>query len=130
MHKGAGICVILLVDSMRQFWYNGNVPICREADAMERNTEILLCVYLAVSLIAFVSYGRDKRLARQHKWRTPEAVLLALGFFGGSVGALLGMQVFRHKTKHWYFWFLNILGLLWQAGLLIALILANTGGLS
>ena len=70
---------------------------------MERNTEILLCVYLAVSLIAFVSYGRDKRLARQHKWRTPEAVLLALGFFGGSVGALLGMQVFRHKTKHWYF---------------------------
>ena len=86
---------------------------------MERNTEILLCVYLAV-----------KRFARQHKWRTPEAVLLALGFFGGSVGALLGMQVFRHKTKHWYFWFLNILGLLWQAGLLIALILANTGGLS
>ena len=37
---------------------------------------------------------------------------------GGAAGALLAMRVARHKTKHWYFWALNILGLVWQLTLL------------
>ena len=49
-------------------------------------------------------------------------LLLGLGFFGGSVGALAGMQLFRHKTKHWYFWAVNIAGLLWQALVLLWLL--------
>ena len=80
-------------------------------------------VYLIMSVIAFICYGRDKRLAKEKKWRTPEKVLLSLGFFGGSIGALAGMQIFRHKTKHWYFWAVNITGLLWQAALLVFLFL-------
>ena len=43
--------------------------------------------------------------------------LLLLGFFGGSVGGLLGMSAFRHKTKHAYFYVVNVIGLLWQAAL-------------
>lgn len=83
--------------------------------------------YLVMSVIAFISYGRDKRLAREKKWRTPEKVLLLLGFLGGGFGAVAGMEVFRHKTKHWYFWAVNIAGLVWQIGLLVVLVLIHQG---
>ena len=81
----------------------------------------LLLIYAAVSLVAFFAYGIDKRRAKRRKWRTPEAVLLGLGFFGGAAGALLGMTAFHHKTRHWYFWAVNIAGLLLQAALWYAL---------
>ena len=83
--------------------------------------------YLLMSIIAFISYGRDKRLAKEQKWRTPEKVLLLLGFLGGGIGAVAGMEVFRHKTKHWYFWAVNIAGLIWQTALLIVLVLIDRG---
>lgn len=82
---------------------------------------IFLIVCAAVSLIAFIAYGADKRKAKKKKWRTPEAVLLGLGFFGGAVGALLGMNLFRHKTKHWYFWVVNVAGLFWQVSFAVFL---------
>ena len=64
----------------------------------------LLAVYLAaINLAAFAVYGADKRCARKGKWRVPEKTLFLLPLLGGSVGALLGMRVFHHKTKHWYF---------------------------
>ena len=78
----------------------------------------LLAVYAAVSLIALFAYGIDKRRAKKRRFRISEATLLCLGFFGGSVGALLGMSLFRHKTRHWYFWAINMLGLAWQTALL------------
>ena len=81
----------------------------------------LLIFFAAVSIAAFFAYGVDKRRARRGKWRTPEAVLLWLGFFGGAAGALLGMSLFHHKTRHWYFWAVNIAGLLLQAALGYAL---------
>ena len=83
--------------------------------------------YLLMSIIAFICYGRDKRLAKEQKWRTPEKVLLLLGFLGGGFGAIAGMQVFRHKTKHWYFWAVNIAGIVWQVALLIVLVLIDQG---
>lgn len=76
-----------------------------------------LIVLATMSVLALVFYGADKLRAKRNRWRIPEAVLLGLGFFGGAVGALLGMKLWHHKTKHWYFWVVNILGLLWQAGL-------------
>ena len=79
----------------------------------------LLYAYLIVSVFTFFAYGIDKRRAKRNHRRTPESVLLGLGFFGGSIGALLGMTLFRHKTRHWYFWGCNFFGLLWQMGLLI-----------
>ena len=81
---------------------------------------IVYGVYLVIlSIITFFMYGIDKRKAKKHRWRTPEAVLLSFGFFGGAVGALLGMNLFRHKTKHWYFWAVNVLGLAWQIALAV-----------
>lgn len=77
----------------------------------------LLAVYTAISLIAFFAYGIDKYKAKKRHFRISEATLLCLGFFGGSVGALLGMNLFRHKTRHWYFWAVNLVGLVWQLAL-------------
>ena len=69
-------------------------------------------IFVAVmSLISFILYGADKSKAKKNKWRIKESVLLGFGFFGGAIGALLGMSAFRHKTKHWYFWVVNILGI-------------------
>ena len=82
---------------------------------------ISLIAMLIISIVAFAAYGLDKRKAKKGVWRTKEAVLLGLGFCGGAVGALLGMKVFRHKTKHWYFWAVNVLGLAWQIALPIVI---------
>lgn len=80
---------------------------------------ITLGVYALISVIAFVLYFVDKKKAQKNKWRIKEATLLGFGFFGGAIGALLGMKIFRHKTKHWYFWVVNIIGLIWQIALVI-----------
>ena len=58
---------------------------------------LLLLVH---NVVTFCVYGIDKWKARHHRWRISEAPLLVLAAVGGSVGALLGMQVFRHKTQH------------------------------
>lgn len=61
---------------------------------------ILGVVYLvAVNVIDFVLFGVDKKKARHHKWRIPEAVLLGFCIVGGSIGGIIGMRVFHHKTK-------------------------------
>lgn len=53
-----------------------------------------------MTLLTFIAYGFDKWKARHKRWRTPEATLLWLAVLGGSVGALLGMRVWHHKTQH------------------------------
>ena len=63
----------------------------------------LLGYLAAVNLLAFTVYGVDKRRAKKDKRRVPEKTLFLLAIIGGSVGALLGMYTFRHKTRHWYF---------------------------
>lgn len=78
---------------------------------------------LSVNVLAFLMYGLDKLRAKKDKWRIPEKTLLMVAVIGGSIGAFLGMQTFRHKTKHlkftigvpvifvlqivavWYIWF-------------------------
>ncbi len=74
--------------------------------------------FAVMSLITLILYKVDKVKAEKGKWRTKEATLLGFGFFGGALGALAGMKLFRHKTKHWYFWVINYAGLVWQLGLL------------
>lgn len=60
-----------------------------------------IAVYLVlINLLTFAAYGIDKRKAQKNAWRIKESTLLLLAAAGGSVGALLGMQIFRHKTKH------------------------------
>ena len=63
----------------------------------------LLLYLAAVNLVTFAVYGADKRRARKDKRRVSEKTLFLLAIIGGSVGALLGMKVFHHKTRHWYF---------------------------
>ena len=61
-------------------------------------------IYLAaVNITAFILYGADKKKAQRGQWRIPEKTLLGVAVIGGSAGAILGMFLFRHKTKHWYF---------------------------
>jgi len=77
---------------------------------------LYLAALAALSLVAFMLYFADKQKAKRGRWRIPEKVLLGIGFIGGAVGALVAMQLFRHKTKHYYFYLINILGLVWQIG--------------
>lgn len=61
----------------------------------------ILTVYLIfMNLLAFLLMGLDKSKARRNRWRIPEKTLFLSAILGGSIGAILGMQVFRHKTKH------------------------------
>jgi uncharacterized membrane protein YsdA (DUF1294 family) len=49
--------------------------------------------------------GIDKRKARRNAFRIPEATLFSVAIIGGSLGSTLGMFIFKHKTRHWYFKF-------------------------
>ncbi len=53
----------------------------------------------AASIAAFILCGFDKSAARRDALRVPERVLLVVAFLGGSLGLLLGMNIFRHKTR-------------------------------
>lgn len=60
-----------------------------------------LLIYLAaINLVAFLLYGIDKWKSRHDKWRVTEAKLIGIALLGGSVGALLGMKLWHHKTLH------------------------------
>ena len=63
----------------------------------------LLIWVLALSMLDFVLMGVDKRRARQNRRRVPEKTFFAVALLGGSPGAIAGMWLFRHKTRHWYF---------------------------
>jgi uncharacterized membrane protein YsdA (DUF1294 family) len=54
---------------------------------------------LLMNVIGFVMMGLDKRKAIRHVYRIPEASLFTVAWLGGSVGCLLGMYMFRHKTR-------------------------------
>ena len=55
---------------------------------------------LAVNALGLLIMHYDKYLARNNKWRIPEKTLFTAALFGGSVGSILGMYLFRHKTLH------------------------------
>lgn len=65
----------------------------------------LAAYMLAINVVGFFSMYLDKRKARKKLWRIPEATLFLIAIIGGSIGSLIGMHVFRHKTRHWYFVF-------------------------
>ncbi|RBR31145.1 DUF1294 domain-containing protein [Enterococcus cecorum] len=56
-----------------------------------------------INLLTFCVFGVDKQRAMRHKWRISEATLFGLSIIGGSVGGLLGMVVFQHKTRKFMF---------------------------
>ena len=83
--------------------------------------ELYLLTLALSSVCTFFLYGIDKRRAIKNKRRIRERTLFLFAFLGGAVGALLGMRLFRHKTKHTYFYVINSIALLWQLALLILL---------
>ena len=73
----------------------------------------LLYYLIVINIVTFLVYGIDKwpstsgrllptgrKKAKQGSWRIPEATLLILALIGGSIGALLGMKIWHHKTMH------------------------------
>lgn len=64
------------------------------------NMNLFLLYLLIINAVAFVLMLVDKQKAKKRKWRIPEATLLGSAVIGGSFGAWLGMQIFRHKTLH------------------------------
>ena len=68
---------------------------------IRENPLLVLLIYLLImNVIGFVLMGIDKKKAEKNKWRIPEKTLFAAAMLGGSIGSILGMKVFRHKTKH------------------------------
>ncbi|TPG44682.1 DUF1294 domain-containing protein [Flavobacterium pectinovorum] len=61
--------------------------------------KVLLLYFFIVNIIEFILAGYDKYLAVKHKRRIPENTLFTIAFFGGSIGLLLAMLLFRHKTS-------------------------------
>jgi uncharacterized membrane protein YsdA (DUF1294 family) len=64
---------------------------------------IVIAYLIITNIIGFALMGIDKRRAIRNAFRVPEATLFAIAIAGGSIGSILGMLIFRHKTKHWYF---------------------------
>ena len=62
--------------------------------------QILLVYLLLINAIGFLLMLVDKYKAKRNLWRIPEATLMGVAAMGGSIGAIAGMNLFRHKTKH------------------------------
>ena len=60
----------------------------------------ILAYLLLINAVAFVLMLADKVKSKKNRWRIPERTLIGSAVIGGSIGALLGMYTFRHKTKH------------------------------
>ena len=65
----------------------------------------IIAYVIIINIIGLLSMFIDKYRAIQNKWRIPEKTLFLIAILGGSIGSNIGMRLFRHKTKHWYFVF-------------------------
>ncbi len=83
-------------------------------------TKVLIVVmyYLVINLCAFTYMYIDKKKAIKDKYRIPEKTLFTLALLGGFVGSHLGMETFRHKTKHMKFYVVNALSLVLHCGII------------
>ncbi len=63
----------------------------------------IVAYFAALNILGLALMGIDKWKARKGAFRIPEATLFIIAIIGGSVGSILGMYLFRHKTRHWYF---------------------------
>ena len=88
--------------------YEGDTKATNQQLTIARNmvtngiemTEALLYYLIVINVVTFLVYGIDKWKAKQGSWRISEATLLILAIIGGSIGALLGMKIWHHKTMH------------------------------
>lgn len=78
---------------------------------------IVLC-----SIITFALYAVDKNRAKNNKWRISEATLIACAFFMGGIGAMIGMNVLRHKTQHLKFKLLVPIAVIFNIAIVVAVL--------
>ena len=87
---------------------------------------LLVLYFVIMNLIGLFIMGYDKWQAQHYAWRVPELNLFIIALIGGSIGSIIGMYLFHHKTRHWYFVYgmpaililqLLIAIILWQAPL-------------
>lgn len=65
---------------------------------------LFMRIYLViVNIAALILFGVDKSRAVHHRWRIPEATLFLSALIGGGIGTWVGMYLFHHKTRKWYF---------------------------
>lgn len=70
---------------------------------MAYGQSLILGYFVLLTIVGFALMGIDKKRARCQAWRIPERTLILTAFLGGGMGALLGMYVFHHKTRHMKF---------------------------
>lgn len=68
-----------------------------------KSSYILIGMLVIMNLLGYMSMWSDKRRAIKKQYRISEKTLFTIALLGGSLGSILGMNQFRHKTKHWYF---------------------------
>ena len=94
---------------------------------MTTKTVIILVLFLLLNLFSFLLMRHDKQCAKKNRRRVPEKTLFLSAILFGALGGTLGMFLFRHKTKHWYFRVFFpllmvvqavLLGYLWSRGLI------------
>ncbi len=84
---------------------------------------LIIVIYIfAVNVLGFALMGIDKSRAKKRGFRIPEATLFVVAIIGGSIGTIIGMFSFRHKTRHWYFLYGLPAILLIQIALVIAVL--------
>lgn len=66
---------------------------------------MLILYLILINAVTFLAFASDKQRAIRGAWRISEMTLFALSILGGSIGGILAMQIFRHKTKKWKFKF-------------------------
>ena len=79
---------------------------------------VLKIYFIFLTIFTFLCFGYDKGLARKNKWRVPERNLFIIVLLGGTIGGLLGMHTFRHKTNKTSFILMVYAILIVQLGLL------------
>ena len=87
-------------------------------------TTMEMIIYTSIAIlnvITFFLYGIDKWKAKKDRWRIPESTLLLLAVLGGSIGALMGMKIWHHKTMHKKFKYGIPLIMILQIGMLLYL---------
>lgn len=62
--------------------------------------KVLFLYLLTMNALGLLVMLADKRRAQKNRWRIPEATLMTIAALGGSLGSLVGMRLFRHKTRH------------------------------
>lgn len=88
---------ILILDKLKELYtFNGDVHLWD-------NFKYVMLIILVWNIIVFLLYGYDKKKSTKHQFRISENKLISYAFIMGGIGALVGMEFFRHKTKKWKF---------------------------